>query len=212
MGAVSKSKRDTKHQSISLLISLSFYFREKMNSLALVLLLATGLSAVSAGIDDIVDVHNGNANEFADSILKNLRVRILKQGLDPLILPVKSFEFSKKVLLVEIRGSAKVMNIGPSFGVKVFMESVGITFEVVQSIAKGSKPTLLSFGIVDLGKITTELDGDLNILDFILSKLNNFVINLVKDVVVTALEIPLKKLVQEILNNNELPDLTASRY
>merc|ERR1712026_577057 len=68
MGAVSKSKRDTKHQSISLLISLSFYFREKMNSLALVLLLATGLSAVSAGIDDIVDVHNGNANEFADSV------------------------------------------------------------------------------------------------------------------------------------------------
>merc|ERR1712198_323108 len=257
--AVSKSKRDTKHQSISLLISLSLSFREKMNSLALVLLLATGLSAVSAGIEDIVDVHNGNANEFADSILKNLRVRILKDGLDPLILPVKSFEFSKKVLLVEIRGSAKVydgylkglstihrtglasmhqndthvtvratigvndlagsykasakfMNIGPSFGVKVFMESVGITFEVVQAITKGSKPTLLSFGIVDLGKITTELDGDLNILDFILNKLNNFVINLVKDVVVTALEIPLKKLVQEILNNNDLPDLTASRY
>merc|ERR1712198_172098 len=108
MGAVSKSKRDTKHQSISLLLSLSLSFREKMNSLALVLLLATGLSDVSAGIEDIVDVHNGNANEFADSILKNLRVRILKDGLDPLILSVKSFEFSKKVLLVEIRGSAKV--------------------------------------------------------------------------------------------------------
>ena len=28
--------------------------------------------------------------------------------MDPLILPVKSFEFSKKILLVEVRGSAKV--------------------------------------------------------------------------------------------------------
>merc|ERR1712235_137597 len=103
MGAVKVSQRDTK------LGFLSFEPTEvRMSSLALVLLLATGLSAVSAGIDDIVDVHNGNANEFADSILKNLRVRILNKGLDPLILPVKSFEFSKKVLLVEVRGSAKV--------------------------------------------------------------------------------------------------------
>merc|ERR1712133_177501 len=244
----------------SILISLiSLLFRIKMNSLAFVLLLATTLSAVSADIDDIIDVHNGNANEYADEILKNLRVKILNKGLDPLILPVKSYEFSKKILLVEVRGSAKVydgylkglstlhrtgladmntnathvtvratigvndlagsykasakfMNFGPSFGVNVNMESVGITFEVVQAITKGSKPTLLSFGIVDLGKITTELDGDLNILDFILNKLNDFVINLVKDVVVTALEIPLKKLVQDILDNNDLPDLTASRY
>merc|ERR1712126_751254 len=77
----------------------------KMNSVAFVLLLATGLTAVNA---DIVDVHDGNANEYADEILKNLRVRIVNKGLDPLILPVKSFEFSKKILLVEVRGSAKV--------------------------------------------------------------------------------------------------------
>merc|ERR1712002_1072880 len=228
----------------------------KMNSLAFVLLLATGLSAVSA---DIIDVHDGNANDYADEILKNLRVRILNKGLDPLILPIKSFEFSKKVLLVEIRGSAKVydgylkglssihrtglasmqsngthntiratvgvndlvgnykasakfMNIGPSFGVNIDMQSVGITFEVVQAIEKGSRPTLLSFGVVDLGEITTTIDGDLHLLNFILNKFNNFVINLVKDVVVTALQIPLKKLVQNILNTAELPDLTASRY
>merc|ERR1712002_1383227 len=74
----------------------------KMNSVAFVLLLATGLTAVSAGVID------GNANEYADEILKNLRVRIVNKGLDPLILPVKSFEFSKKILLVEVRGSAKV--------------------------------------------------------------------------------------------------------
>merc|ERR1711955_76495 len=254
MGAVKVSQRDTK------LGFLSFEPTEiTMNSLALVLLLASGLSAVSAGIDDIVDVHNGNANEFADSILKNLRVRILNKGLDPLILPIKSFEFSKKVLLIEIRGSAKVydgylkglstihrtglaemnqnathvnvratvgvndlvgsykasatfMNLGPKFAINLAMESVGITFEVVQAIQKGSKPTLLSFAVVDLGKIETELDGDFNILDFILNKFNNFVINLVKDFVVTALEIPLKKLVQDVLDNNDLPDLTASRY
>merc|ERR1719334_2170298 len=222
-----------------------------MNSLAFVLLLATTLSAVSADIDDIIDVHNGNANDYADEILKNLRVKILNKGLDPLILPVKSYEFSKKILLVEGRGSAKVydgylkglstlhrtgladmntnathvtvratigvndlagsykasakfMNFGPSFGINLNIPSVGITFEVVQATQKGSKPQLLSFAIVDLGEIKAEIDGNLAILDFFVNKF----INLVKNFVVTALELPLKKLVQSVLDNTELPDLT----
>merc|ERR1712126_327269 len=217
----------------------------KMNSVAFVLLLATGLTAVSAGINDILDVHDGNANEYADEILKNLRVRIVNKGLDPLILPVKSFEFSKKILLVEVRGSAKVydgylkglsslhrtglasmstnethvkvratigvndligsykaaakfMNFGPQFTISLGMESVGVAFEVVQPIQKGSRPTLLSFGVVDLGQISAVVDSDLHILDWVLNKVNNFVINLVKDFVVVALEIPLKKLVQNV--------------
>merc|ERR1712168_945349 len=231
----------------------------KMNSVAFVLLLATGLTAVSAGINDIVNVHDGNANEYADEILKNLRVRIVNKGLDPLILPVKSFEFSKKILLVEVRGSAKVydgylkglstlhrtglasmstnethvkaratigvndlvgsykasakfMNFGPQFNILLGMESVGISFEVVQPIQKGSRPTLLSFGVVDLGRINAVVDGDLNIPDWVINKVNNFVINLVKDFVVVALEIPLKKLVQNVLDTAELPDLTATRF
>merc|ERR1712126_791809 len=228
----------------------------KMNSVAFVLLLATGLTAVNA---DIVDVHDGNANENADEILKNLRVRIVNKGLDPLILPVKSFEFSKKILLVEVRGSAKVydgylkglsslhrtglasmstnethvkvratigvndlvgsykaaakfMNFGPQFTISIGMESVGVAFEVVQPIQKGSRPTLLSFGVVDLGQISAVVDSDLHILDWVLNKVNNFVINLVKDFVVVALEIPLEKLVQNVLDTAELPDLTATRY
>ena len=32
----------------------------------------------------------------------------MNKGLDPLILPVKAYEFSKQILLVEVRGSAKV--------------------------------------------------------------------------------------------------------
>merc|ERR1712168_1227976 len=231
----------------------------KMNCVAFVLLLATGLTAVSAGINDIVDVHDGNANEYADVILKNLRVRIVNKGLDPLILPVKSFEFSKKILLVEVRGSAKVydgylkglstlhrtglasmstnathinvrttigvndlvgsykasakfMNFGPQFNILLGMESVGVAFEVVQATQKGSKPQLLSFAIVDLGEIKAEIDGNLAILDFFVNKFNNFVINLVKNFVVTALELPLKKLVQNVLDNTELTDLTAVKY
>lgn len=231
-----------------------------MNSFAALVLgalcVASALAGVQKrGIGDWVDVHDGNADAYADSILKNLRVRILNEGLDPLILPVKSFEFSKKVLLVEVRGSAKVydgylkglssihrtglasmatnathmkvrctvgvndlhgsykasakfMNFGPQFGIVLDIDAVGITFEIEQAIAKGSKPNLLSFGIVDLGQITANIEGNLHILDFILNKFNNFVINLVKDVVVTALEIPLKKIVQEVINTVELPDLT----
>merc|ERR1712029_313854 len=241
-----------------LVVAKSCRLEPKMNSVAFVLLLATGLTAVSAGVNDIVDVHSGNANEYADEILKNLRVRILNKGLDPLILPVKSFEFSKKILLVEIRASAKVydgylkglstlhrtglasmstnethvkvratigvndlvgsykasakvLNFGPSFNLLLGVESVGISFEVVQPIQKGSRPTLLSFGVVDLGHINAVVDGDLNLLDWVINKVNNFVINLVKDVVVVALEIPLKKLVQNVLDTADLPDLTENR-
>merc|ERR1712243_22032 len=243
--------RSCRRSFISFLVVAKIHRLElKMNSVAFVLLLATGLTAVSAGINDIVNVHDGNANEYADEILKNLRVRIVNKGLDPLILPVKSFEFSKKILLVEVRGSAKVydgylkglsslhrtslasmstnethvkvratigvndlvgsykaaakfMNFGPQFTISLGMESVGVAFEVVQPIQKGSRPTLLSFGVVD---------SDLHILDWVLNKVNNFVINLVKDFVVVALEIPLKKLVQNVLDTAELPDLTATRY
>merc|ERR1712002_1297069 len=219
----------------------------KMNSVAFVLLLATGLTAVSAGINDIVDVHSGNANEYADEILKNLRVRILNKGLDPLILPVKirasakvydgylkglstlhrtglasmsTNETHAKVratigvndLVGSYKASAKVLNFGPSFNLLLGVESVGISFEVVQPIQKGSRPTLLSFGVVDLGHINAVVDGDLNLLDWVINKVNNFVINLVKDVVVVALEIPLKKLVQNVLDTADLPDLTENRY
>merc|ERR1712002_163386 len=237
--------------------AISSLYEFRMNSAALLVLVAAGLSAANGLLFGKDIIQGGNANEYADEILKNLRVRILNKGLDPLILPVKSYEFSKKILLVEVRGSAKVydgylkglstlhrtglasmstnathvkvrctigvndlagsykasakfMNFGPSFGINLKMESVGITFEVEQSMQKGSRPHLLSFGVVDLGEITTELDGDLNILDFILNKFNNFVINLVKDFVVTALEIPLKKIVQNILDTADLPDLTVS--
>merc|ERR1711911_120326 len=101
--------RSCRRSFIFFLVVAKFHRLElKMNSVAFVLLLATGLTAVSAGINDIVNVHDGNANEYADEILKNLRVRIVNKGLDPLILPVKSYEFSKKILLVEVRGSAKV--------------------------------------------------------------------------------------------------------
>merc|ERR1711872_805272 len=231
----------------------------KMNSLTFCLLLATSLAVASAGIEDIVDVHSGNANDYADQLLKKLRVRILNEGLDPLILPVKSFEFYKKILLVEVRGSAKVydgylkglstlhrtglasmnsngthitvratigvndltgsykasakfMNLGPSFGINLFMESVGITFEVLKSVQPDSRPTLLSFQVVDLGEIKTELDGNFHILDFVINKFNNFVINIVKDFVIGIISIPLKKIVQNVLNTADLPDITSMRY
>merc|ERR1711931_536414 len=163
--------------------AISSLYEFRMNSAALLVLVAAGLSAANGLLfGDIIQ--GGNANEYADQILKNLRVKILNKGLDPLILPVKAFEFSKKILLVEIRGSAKVydgylkglstlhrtglasmstnathinvrttigvndlvgsykasakfMNFGPSFAINLGVESIGVTFEVVQPIQKG---------------------------------------------------------------------------
>merc|ERR1712063_187782 len=108
-------------------------------------------------------------------------------------------------LVGSYKASAKFMNFGPSFGINLNMESAGITFEVVQATQPDSRPVLLSFAVVDLGEIKAVVD-DLHILDFFINKFNNFVINLVKDVVATALEIPLKKLVQNVLDTADLPD------
>merc|ERR1711931_40049 len=238
--------------------AISSLYEFRMNSAALLVLVAAGLSAANGLLfGDIIQ--GGNTNEYADQLLKKLRVRILNEGLDPLILPVKSFEFYKKILLVEVRGSAKVydgylkglstlhrtglasmqsngthvtvratigvndltgsykasakfMNLGPSFGINLFMESAGISFEAVQATQPGSRPKLLSFQVVDLGEIKTELDGNFHILDFIINTFNNFVINLVKDFVIGIISIPLKGIVQEVLNTADLPDLTATRY
>merc|ERR1711875_206705 len=107
------------------------------------------------------------------------------------------------------KASAKFMNLGPTFGINLFMESAGIAFEAVQATQPGSRPTLLSFQVVDLGEIKTELDGNFHILDFIINTFNNFVINLVKDFVIGIISIPLKRIVQDVLNTADLPDITA---
>ena len=43
-----------------------------MNSVALLLLVAVGLSAANGaavdGIGDIIDIHSGNANDYADQV------------------------------------------------------------------------------------------------------------------------------------------------
>merc|ERR1711872_96426 len=72
----------------------------KTKSYAFVLLLVTLVATESADVD--IEVHDGNANDYADEILKNLRVAMKNTGLDPLILPIKSLEFSKKVLGMEL--------------------------------------------------------------------------------------------------------------
>ena len=43
-------------------------------------------------------------------LLKNLKAKIVATGLDPLILPVKKFEFSKTIFGVKIEGEAKVFD------------------------------------------------------------------------------------------------------
>merc|ERR1711931_147811 len=75
--------------------AISSLYEFRMNSAALLVLVAAGLSAANGLLfGDIIQ--GGNANEYADQLLKKLRVRILNQGLDPLILPVKSFEFTRR--------------------------------------------------------------------------------------------------------------------
>merc|ERR1712098_890114 len=92
---------------------------------------------------------------------------------------------SKKVLLVEIRGSAKVYD-----GYLKGLSSIHRT------------------GLAEMNQNATHVNvrATIGVNDLVGSykasaKFINLVINLVKNVVVTALEIPLKKLVQDVLDN-----------
>jgi len=228
-----------------------------MKFFASVLLLAA-VSAATVCADDVVTPGpKPTTNDWADEILKNLKAMIVETGLDPLILPVKKFEFSKTILGVKIAGEAKVfdgfinglstihrvgeatkktdedktitvgatlamdeltgqykseakfMGFGPHFNIALGIKSIGVSFEVEKSADKDVRPQLLSFKIVDVGRITTEIDSDLNLLDWILNKFNNFVINIVKKYVSWALGPPMKILIQAILDRVDLPDLHA---
>lgn len=246
-----------------------------MKSSAFALMLVTVSAAFISADGRIIDGYSGNetdptsdptmattaapfTDEYADEILKRLRVAIVTTGMDPLMLPLKAFEFSKTILGVRIGGTAKVydgslsglgtihrtglasmktrtengnktitiratvgvndltgiykasakfMGFGPRFNVKLGIDSIGCAFEVEQLQVPGSKPKLLSFYIVDVGRITTELDGPLGILDWILNTFNNFVINIVSEWVAMALGLPMKIIIQEILNSDDLPKL-----
>jgi len=182
----------------------------------------------------------------------------MEDNLDPILLPIKSFEFSKKISFIDVTGvvkvydgylkglstlhrtgqatflqnndvnpptinvkatiglrdlkgqyraGAKFMNIGPQFKIELGVESVGIQFEILQKVVQGSKPKLLTFHVVDLTKVTAKVDNPISIFDWLINKITNFVIKWVKGVVMLVLEIPLKKLLQDILNNKDLPSL-----
>jgi hypothetical protein len=104
---------------------------------------------------------------------------------------------------------ATFMGHGPHFNIALGIKSIAIHFEVEKSSDKEIRPKLLSFKIVDVGTIMTEIDTDLNLLDWILNKLNNFVINIVRKYVAWALGPPMKILIQAILNRVDLPELPA---
>ena len=67
-----------------------------MNSLAFALVLATALTAVSAGIDDIIDVHNGNANDYADEVRYRVVRNIIITHDIMFFIGRKTFQFPQK--------------------------------------------------------------------------------------------------------------------
>lgn len=220
-------------------------------------LLVLGFSAFTTAQDENNKPDNGN--DYLDNILKNLRVKIIEEGLDPVMLPLKSFEFTRKILFLEIIGTAKVydgylggisdihrtgnaamnmnenktkvnihatigvndlvghykaaakfMKIGPQFTLKINVESVGINFEIESKLEKGARAKLLKFHVVDLGRVTAEVDGPIPILFWLVNKVINFVISWVKLIVVSVLENPIKNKLQLMLqSSNNIPDLAT---
>lgn len=57
--------------------------------------------------DEDVSYEAGNANSFLDQILTNARPTI-DANLDPIVLPNAGISFSKKILLINVRGEVKV--------------------------------------------------------------------------------------------------------
>lgn len=219
--------------------------------------LILGLSALANA--DVTPKTSPDA--WADNILQHLKKKIVDDGLDPFMLPIKSFEFQKKILFVEVTGvakiydgwlkglssihrtgltshtntdtlinvkttiglselqgqikaTAKIAKFGPSFKLALGVESVGIMFEVEQPKKNGSvigKPVLKSFHVLDLGKVTAQVEGPIGILNWLINTVTNFVISWLKTIVITIVEIPLKAKLQEVLLITGLPDFITEQ-
>merc|ERR1719244_1097936 len=103
------------------------------------------------------------------------------------------------------RMHAKFMNLGPSGEVSVQVSLVSVEIHVSVDLSTGKPKTTLEYFDIDyVGKIGIYFDG-LGPLDWIINPLGGWIINLVKDKIVDAVEGPLRKIIADKIQNVEIP-------
>lgn len=244
---------------------------------ALTVLLFLGLSALTTATtpapNPVTPAPVLEANELADEVLHQLRKVIVLKALDPIMLPLKSFEFYKKLpflpipitgvvklydgflsgistihrtgqatigvitdsdtsdkgnatatytkktnylkttiglrdLKGEYTATARFMKFGPKLNVEIGVKSVEIQLKIEQIEGSKDGAQLTEFHVVQLGTVTAVVDGPIGILDWVINKVTNFIIGLVKVVVVDVIEVVLKKKLIIIINKADIPDIT----
>jgi len=100
---------------------------------------------------------------------------------------------------------AKLMNIGPTGSVSIKVTKVSCEIKVNVDLSKGKpKGSLQHFDITEIGKVELDFDG-LGPLDWLINPLGGWVINAVKHKIADAVEGPLKKIIQEKMENVDIP-------
>merc|ERR1719495_2716120 len=103
------------------------------------------------------------------------------------------------------RMHAKFMNLGPSGEVSVQVSLVSVEIHVSVDLSTGKPKTTLEYFDIDyVGNIGINFDG-LGPLDWIINPLGGWIINLVKDKIVDAVEGPLRKIIADKIQNVEIP-------
>jgi len=103
------------------------------------------------------------------------------------------------------RMHAKFMNIGPSGEISLKVSMVSCELKVNVDMSSGKpKAQLEHFDINYVGKIDLHFDG-LGPLDWLINPLGGWIINLVKHKIADAVEGPLKKIIQDKMQNVDIP-------
>jgi hypothetical protein len=97
------------------------------------------------------------------------------------------------------------MSIGPTVEVHITLAAISIDVTLVQNVKSGAPAVLKVFKIEQVGSIVVDFDG-LGPLDWIINPFTNYVVNLVKGIIIWVVETPLKDMVVSQLNEIQPPN------
>ncbi|CAG0883668.1 unnamed protein product [Cyprideis torosa] len=159
-------------------------------------------------------------NEYVDRILESLRAYMLENGLDSVVLPDQSFEFTGGDAFVEIQADGSIhitspMNFGDLDGgyrlALAFMDielldavanirvaGLNVAMDAVVTIGEPTQAVINSLEIINQGFITVDIDG-LGSLEIVVEIVADIVLNLFSNLLYDVIAQDFQDALQAIL-------------
>ena len=100
--------------------------------------------------------------------------------------------------------SAEFMNIGVKAKASIDIKDIKVYLAAEMPITHGAHLKLTQLKITEIGKLDVHFHG-LGPLDWVVESLSNFIGNLIRDWLSKELQGPLKRIIQEMLDNLPVP-------